>query len=190
MSIDTPLFCGNLVRIGPIDHEKDPEIVSQWTHDAGFMRMMNLDPMVPMSAWRVKKKLDELEKTIEERNLFHFRIRSLDDDRLIGYAELYWISWSNRIGNIRLGIGAPADRHKGYGRETLGLLLQYAFSELNLHRLTAVIPEYNLPALGLFRSFGFMEEVRRRQAVERDCRFWDLLYYGLLASEWRLKNDQ
>ncbi len=45
MSIDTPLFSGNLVRLGPIDHEKDPDVVSRWTHDAGFMRMMNLDPM-------------------------------------------------------------------------------------------------------------------------------------------------
>ena len=185
MSIDTPLFSGNLVRLGPIDHEKDPEVVSRWSHDAGFMRMMNLDPMSPMSAWRVKKKLDELEKSIEERTLFHFRIRALEDSRLLGYAELYWISWSNAIGNIRLGIGAPEDRRKGYGREVLGLLLNYAFSELNLHRLTAVIPEYNLPALALFRSFGFIEEVRRRQAVERDCRFWDLLNYGLFAGEWK-----
>jgi hypothetical protein len=40
MSIDTPLFDGSLVRFGPIDHEKDPEVVARWTHDAGFMRMM------------------------------------------------------------------------------------------------------------------------------------------------------
>ena len=26
MSIDTPLFEGSLIRLGPIDHEKDPEI--------------------------------------------------------------------------------------------------------------------------------------------------------------------
>ncbi len=138
-----------------------------------------------MSAWRVKKKLDDLEKSIEERTLFHFRIRALEDSRLLGYAELYWISWPNAIGNIRLGIGAPEDRRKGYGREALGLLLNYAFSELNLHRLTAVIPEYNLPALALFRSFGFIEEVRRRQALERDCRFWDLMNYGLFAGDWK-----
>jgi RimJ/RimL family protein N-acetyltransferase len=59
--------------------------------------------------------------------------------------------------------------------------------ELNLHRLTAVIPEYNLPALALFQSFGFIEEVRRRQALERDGRFWDLMYFGLLTDEWKEK---
>lgn len=186
MSINSPLFEGNFIRLGPIDHEKDPEIVSRWTHDAGFMRMMYTEPARPLSPWQVKKKLEELEKFIDEdKNIFHFRIRARSDDRLIGFAELTWISWTNASGFIRLGIGAPEDWHKGYGRDALGMLLRYAFTELNLYRLTAVIPAYNLAALGLFTSFGFVEEVRRRQALERDNQRWDLLHLGLLAAEWK-----
>ncbi|MFH0878799.1 MAG: GNAT family protein [Lentisphaerota bacterium] len=186
MSIDNPLFEGNLVRLGPIDHEKDPEIVSRWTHDAGFMRMMYTEPARPQSVWQVKKKLEELEKSIEEdKNIFHFRVRARSDDRLLGFVELSWISWTNASGHIRLGIGASEDRRRGYGREALALLLRYAFDELNLHRLTALIAEYNLPAQSLFSKFGFIEEVRRRESLERDARRWDLLQYGLLASEWK-----
>jgi hypothetical protein len=62
--IDTPLFEGHLVRFGPIDHEKDPEIVLRWTHDSAFMRMMYFEPMRPQAPWQVKKKLEELEKSI------------------------------------------------------------------------------------------------------------------------------
>ena len=186
MSIDNPLFEGQLIRLGPIDHEKDPEIVSQWTHNGGFMRMMYTEPARPLSVWQVKKKLEELEKSIEEnKNLFHFRIRTCSDDRLVGFAELSWISWTNASGHIQLGIGALKDQRQGYGRETLHLLLRYAFDELNLYRLTAVIPEYNLPALALFKGFGFVEEVRRRQALEHDSRRWDLLQSGLLAEDWK-----
>lgn len=56
MSIDNPLFEGRLIRLGPIDHEKDPEIVSHWTHNAGFMRMLYTDPARPLSVWQAKKK--------------------------------------------------------------------------------------------------------------------------------------
>ena len=186
MSIDNPLFEGRLIRLGQIDHEKDPEIVSRWTHNAGFMRNMYTEPMRPLSVWQVKKKLEELEKSIEEnKNLFHFRIRRRSDDRLVGFAELSWISWTNASGYVRLGIGAQEDQRQGYGRETLGLLLRYAFDELNLYRLSAIIPEYNLPAQALFKGFGFIEEVRRRQALERDSRRWDDLDYGLLADDWK-----
>ncbi len=65
------------------------------------------------------------------------------------------------------------------------MLIRYAFRELNLHRLTAIIPVYNAAALGLFSKHGFVEEVRRRKALHRDGKRWDLLHLGLLAGEWK-----
>jgi len=184
--LEKSLFDGELIRLGPIDHEKDPEIESRWTHDAPFTRMMYLQPVRPMPPSQVKKKYEELEKEADEkRNFFPFRIRACADDRLIGLAQIQWLDWSNAAAWVQLGIGAPEDRRKGYGREALSLLLRFAFDELSLYRLGADLPEYNEPALTLFRQFGFVEEVRRRQAIHREGRRWDLLNYGLLAEEWR-----
>jgi RimJ/RimL family protein N-acetyltransferase len=89
---------------------------------------------------------------------------------------------------VRLGIGDPADWRKGYGRDALHLLMRFAFSELNLHRLTAIVPEYNTPAMQLFTNAGFIEEVRRRQALARDSRRWDSIHLGLLRSEWAARH--
>ncbi|HEY3313312.1 MAG TPA: GNAT family protein [Anaerolineales bacterium] len=186
MNISTPLFDGKLVRLGHIDHEKDPQIESSWTHNPAFMRMMYTDPMRPLSVFQIKKKNEALEKEIDDdKNLFHFRIRAQTADRLLGFAELRGISWPNACGMIRLGIGSPDDLRKGYGSEALSLLLRYAFSEINLYRLTAIIPAYNLPALALFKKAGFAEEVRRREALARDGQRWDACLLGLLASEWK-----
>ena len=183
---ETPLYDGQLIRLGPIDHEKDAEIESRWTHDASFMRLMYLDPMRPLSVAQVKKKYEELEKTADEdRQPIPFRIRAREDDRLVGLAEFNWIQWNNGIAGIRLGIGAPEDRRKGYGRDALDLLLRFAFNEINLYRLTSIIPAYNAAALRLFASVGFTHEVTRREAVNRDGRLWDLYHYGLLVEEWR-----
>jgi len=185
---EKPLFDGELIRLGPIDYEKDPEIESRWTHDASFMRLMYREPARPMPPSQVKKKYEELEKEADEkRDVFPFRIRARADDRLVGLAEIMWVDWSNSSAAVQLGIGSAEDRRKGYGREALGLLLRFAFDELSLYRLGAVLPEYNEPALALFQSFGFVEEVRRREALNRDGRHWDLLVYGLLAEEWRAR---
>ena len=186
MNISTPLFEGSLVRLASIDHEKDPEVESRWTHDPVFMRMMYTDPMRPLSVFQLKKKYEALEKEIDEsKNLCHFRIRARQDDHLIGFGEIGEISWPNGTGQIRLGIGAADDRRKGFGTEALGLLLRYAFSEINLYRLTAVIPEYNLPAQALFTRAGFSLEVCRRKALARDDRRWDACLYGLIVHEWK-----
>lgn len=184
--IASQLFEGQDIRFGPIDHEKDPEIESKWTHDALFMRMFDLSPARPMSAAMVRKQYEKLEKQVEEeKNLYYFTLRAKADDRLIGKAIVEWIEWTNSNAFLRLGIGAVEDRRKGYGSQALMLLLRYAFSELNLFRVTANVQEYNEPAIALLKKFGFVEEVRRRQGLDRDGRRWDLLVFGLLKDEWQ-----
>jgi RimJ/RimL family protein N-acetyltransferase len=146
---------------------------------------MELKPVRPLAPGMVKKEYESLEKEIEEeKNLFYFTIRDREDDHLIGKAMLEWIDWTNGNGYLRLGIGSKTDRGRGFGTQALGLLLRFAFAELNLFRVTIVVPEYNQAAIALVRKFGFVEEVRRRQAMLRDDRVWDLLVFGLLHSEW------
>jgi RimJ/RimL family protein N-acetyltransferase len=65
------------------------------------------------------------------------------------------------------------------------MLLRFAFSELNLFRVSAIVPEYNEGAIRLLKKFGFVQEVRRRRSLERDGRRWDLFVFGLLNDEWR-----
>ena len=183
--IQTQLFEGKHIRFGPIDYEKDPEIEARWTHDSDFMRMMEIAPARPMSAALVKKQYEKLEKQInEDKNIYYFAIRAREGDRLIGRAAVQWIEWANGNGFLRLGIGSADDRGKGYGAQALQMLLRFGFAELNLFRLSAIVPEYNMAAIALLKKFGFVEEVRRRQSVERDGRRWDVLVFGLLKDEW------
>jgi RimJ/RimL family protein N-acetyltransferase len=186
--IQTQLFEGQDIRFGPIDHEKDSEIESKWTHDSEFMRMMDTAPARPMSAAMIKKRYEKLEKQIEEsKNLYHFMIRAKTDDRLIGTAEVERIEWANGNGFLRLGIGAAEDRGKGYGTQALQMLLRFAFAELNLFRVSAAVPEYNEAAIALVKKFDFVQEVCRRKSLERDGRRWDLYFFGLLNEEWQAR---
>jgi RimJ/RimL family protein N-acetyltransferase len=104
---------------------------------------------------------------------------------MIGKASIQWIEWANGNGFLRLGIGAADDRCKGYGTQALQMLLRFAFAELNLFRVSAIVPEYNVGALALLKKFGFIQEVCRRKSLERDARRWDLYVFGLLKDEWQ-----
>ena len=183
--IATQLFEGQDIRFGPIDYEKDPEIESKWTHNAEFMRLYEFEPARPMSAAILKKQYEKLEKKIDEdRNLYHFMIRAKADDRLIGKAMVQRIEWTNGNCSLRIGIGAAEDQRKGYGTQALKMLLRFAFAELNMFRVSANVAEYNAGAIALVNKLSFTEEVRRRQALEREGRRWDLLVFGLLKDEW------
>ena len=185
MRISESLFLAENICLAPIDHEKDAEIEARWTHDAEYMRLLSPETAMPQSAAQIKKRYEKIEKEQDEKkNLFYFTLRMRSDDRLVGFGRLYWIDWSNSGGLVQLGIGDSNDRHKGYGTEALHLLLRYTFDELNLYRLSAFIAEYNPVALHLFAKAGFVEEVRRRKALDRDGKRWDLIQMGLLQEEW------
>jgi RimJ/RimL family protein N-acetyltransferase len=148
--------------------------------------MMEVAPARPLAAVMVKKEYEKLEKKMEEdKNFYYFAIRAKEDDRLLGRAVIQWIEWSNGNGFLRLGIGAAENRGKGFGTQALRMLLRFAFAELNLFRVTAIVPEYNEAAIALLKKFGFSQEVCRRRSLERDGRRWDLYVFGLLRDEWQ-----
>jgi RimJ/RimL family protein N-acetyltransferase len=177
------LFEGQLVRFRPPDPDKDAEIESAWTHDAEYLRLIEAGPVRPLSPAAVKKKYEKLEKA--ENKEFYFAVRLLADDRLIGFARLFWVDLQHGAAMANLGLGQPADRGHGYGSDTLRLLLAYAFDELNLHRVTLTVFEYNERAIHTYRKLGFQDEGRQRQRLRRYGRWWDMLLMGLLREEWR-----
>ena len=182
---DVPLFQGELVCLAPLEPDHDAEVESRWTHDAEYLRLLAPDPARPLSAGHVKKRHEMAEK--EEDKAFghyHFAIRARADDRLLGFVKLEYIEWTHGAGMVRMGIGDPHERGRGFGSEALGLILRYVFDELNLHRLTAITSEYNPGAVRFFERAGFTVEVRQRQALRRDGRRWDALILGLLRPEW------
>jgi RimJ/RimL family protein N-acetyltransferase len=190
MSIDTSLYEGKLIRFASIDMEKDPAVMARWMQSAEYLRMNSLRLSLPASAARIKKQLEKIEKEQDEaQNGFYFTLRSLADDRLVGYTRLYDIEWANGCGKIQLSVGEAEDRRAGYGTEALAKLLHYAFAELNLYRVAVRLAEYNQPALGLFEKAGFTREVCRKQAVWRDGRAWDVYILGLLHSEWQARQE-
>lgn len=179
MSIQTPLFRATDVKLSTFDHENDPAIEALWTLDPGYARMVSAAPMRPTAGSQIKKKYEGLEKRAEEdKDLYYYQVRSANDDRLIGFGQIEWISWTNRSAQLSLGIGLEADRRKGYGAQTLSMLINFSFYELNLRKLSAFIPSYNQPALSLFEKFGFKQEVVRREAFQRDGKFWDEIVLG------------
>jgi RimJ/RimL family protein N-acetyltransferase len=179
------LFEGQHIRFASPDAERDAEIVSKWTHDLEYLRLLSADIAKPLSPGQIKKQYEEMDKDAEKRNAFNFAVRLKEDDRLIGFARLYRIEWTHGTGSLQIGLGDRNDRGKGYGTEALHMLLRYAFDELNLYRVAAATVEYNTGAIRFFERAGFVVEVRRRQAIQRDGNRWDAVMLGLLRDEWK-----
>jgi RimJ/RimL family protein N-acetyltransferase len=113
---------------------------------------------------------------------FVFAIRK--GDRLIGLINLDGLDWPNSHTEIGIALTASGERGHGLAAEALTLLIEYAFTELGLHRIWARIIENNTPSVRLFTRLGFRLEGRLRQHVRRRGQYRDMLVYGLLPEDW------
>ena len=94
-----------------------------------------------------------------------FGIRTLDGDRLIGSCQLHGIDQRARSAELQIRIGEGDQRERGYGSEALALLLHHGFEDLNLRRIWLRVFASNERALAAYRSAGFEEEGRLREAA-------------------------
>jgi RimJ/RimL family protein N-acetyltransferase len=62
--------------------------------------------------------------------------------------------------------------------------LNYAFSELNMHRIQLTVFSYNERAIALYERLGFRREGTHREQILRDGKRYDMYLYGLLRREW------
>jgi RimJ/RimL family protein N-acetyltransferase len=181
--VDTPLFQGELVRLTVVDPEKDAEAFSRWSRDSEYWRLLASDPAIMHSPQKSKEWLEKILKE-EEQNLFMFMIRRLEDDRLIGEVGLDGVQWNHGDTFIGIGLGEREFWGKGYGTDAMRVILRYAFTELNLHRVSLNVLEYNTRALRSYEKVGFKVEGRAREFLSREGKRWDLIFMGILREEW------
>ncbi len=68
--------------------------------------------------------------------------------------------------------------------EAMSAILAYGFTELELHRVEAIIDIANEPSKSLLLKLGFSYEGNLRQRYFFQGRFEDEYYFGLLKDEW------
>lgn len=175
----TPLFTGDLVRLCA-PRPEDKHDFAMWSQDDVYLRLQDDDPCRPASPASFSQ-FDEARKG--ENSYFH--IRTLADDQLLGFVVLFNIQWSNQSATLAIGIGDAAFRGKGYGSDTLRLIIRYGFSELGLHRIGLTVIAYNKAAIKAYERAGFKHEGTLREAIYRQDQRYDMLYYGILRHEWR-----
>jgi len=112
---------------------------------------------------------------------FHFRIEA--EDKLIGEVLLKSIKWYNRKAEVSIALNMEY-QGKGFGKNALHTLIDYAFNSVNLHRLEAEIFAYNQKAKKLFESIGFKHEGTLREARYAEGKYHDILRYGILIREF------
>jgi RimJ/RimL family protein N-acetyltransferase len=174
------LFLGNFIKLSAV-RASDAEQIVKWQEDSNYLRRLDTDFAVLQSYESIKDQ--DLQQGTKS-NSIQFRLRTINEDHLIGFVVLHSIEWNNQSCLLAIGIGDSDYRGKGYGKDALQLILRYAFYELNLNRVGLDVISNNIPAIEAYKKVGFTVEGSMRDAVYRDGQYYDRIIMGILRNEW------
>jgi len=174
------LLKGDKVRLTAF-REEDFSIIEKWYGESGFSRHYDFMPAVPRTAGQLKEMIESSSNSSDQ---CIFAIRENEGGSLIGICGFESIVWNNGTARLYIGLGDKEHRGKGYASEAIRQLVDFGFSELNLHCIQLSVIAYNSSAINLYEKVGFVREGTVREFVFRDSKRHDLYMYGLLRKEW------
>lgn len=177
--MDYNFMKGRLVRLAAVDYEELASMIAKWSRDSEYWRFMASEASRPFSVNQTRAWFDK-----EPPDIFHFLIRCLANDQVIGDIGLEGVRWNHGETFVGIGIGERDYWGKGYGTDAMQIILRYAFQELNLQRVALNVFEYNPRAIRSYEKAGFRHEGRVRDCLQRAGRRWDLIYMGITREEW------
>ncbi|UFU02063.1 GNAT family N-acetyltransferase [Ruania suaedae] len=111
---------------------------------------------------------------------------TVDGEQMLGRISLEHVDPVARHAEVR-SLTLPGHRGRGYGREAIMLVLDFAFGTdpgLGLHRVGLEVLSINPRAAALYQSLGFVPEGRRREVLADGERFADALVMSMLEDEY------
>lgn len=122
----------------------------------------------------------------EPRTVYGLAITLSDSPGLVGYARL--AVEAHRAGQIGFAL-SPEHWGRGYGAETVRLLLLLGFRDLGLHRIWGARSPKNLASAAVMLKNGMMEEGRIRDHVFTHGAWRDSVVHSILEDDWRPSAD-
>jgi RimJ/RimL family protein N-acetyltransferase len=181
--MNTELLSGEKVFLAALEPEKVAELFNRWAGDTEYWRLANSDPVIQFSVAGIKTWLEE---HLYDKDNFFFIIHTCQDNRPIGEIGLFGIDWIHRNAYLGISIGEREEWGKGYGTDAVRVILRHAFTEINLHRVSLTVFDYNQRAIRAYEKAGFRTEGRQRGYLKREGQRWDLIYMGILRREWEM----
>lgn len=175
------MIFGERIRFRAMERADLAQFV-EWINDPDVRR--GISAFLPLSLVREENWFEEMLKRPIEEHPLALEIREQKKWILIGSCGLFDVDWISRKAEIGIMIGDKRQWNKGYGTETMQLLLKHGFETLNLHRLYLKVYDTNPGAIRAYEKAGFVLEARLREAHFADGGYHDDLIMSVLRSEW------
>jgi RimJ/RimL family protein N-acetyltransferase len=166
---------GNQIYLRPLTEEDASDIYLKWLNDPAVSRGL-ASGYFPTT---MQDLVHYVNVALSDQNTIFFAICEKESNAHIGNLKVDRIDWMARTCELGLIIGEESARGRGLGFESMQLVIEHVFNELNLNKITLAVFENNPSALKLYQKLGFQVEGRFVKHVFKEGQLWDKIYLSL-----------
>lgn len=169
---------GKFVRLRALE-EEDLKILKEWRntqHVRKTTREYRLLSMINQKKW-----FESIHNTHPPLEIMFGVLNKRS--KLIGVTGLTYIDWKNRHAEISVYLSFENWQKTKEAQDTINLITEYGFGELNLHRLWAEIFSLASENIRLFEKMKFIKEGILREKLWRKGKWWNSVIYSKLSTD-------
>ncbi|MBD3189327.1 MAG: GNAT family N-acetyltransferase [Candidatus Heimdallarchaeota archaeon] len=181
------MFEGKKVRLRSIEMSDLEDIMKDWNNLK--LRKFLMTPL-PYSR---EEEEEWIRSTWERRKKgtgYLFAIEDKETKEFLGSGGLESVNNINRSAELGIAIHAERNWSKGYGTDSMEVLLKIGFDYLNFHRIQLRVHEYNARAIRVYEKVGFTQIGKLREAHFFNGEYHDVILMDILKEEWSKKKHQ
>lgn len=171
---------GNTIYLRALEPD-DLEFIYRLENNEAIWEVSNTQ--TPYSRFLIRQYLENAQQDIYEAKQLRLAICKKGVFEAIGLIDLFDFDPVNNRAGVGIIIQDSAERNKGIGTEALQLLIDYAFSRLQLHQLYANIDSGNVASVSLFTNFGFQLIGQKKDWIKRNNNYHDEGLYQLIRQQ-------
>ena len=169
---------GERLYLSPIN-EEDVETYVKWMNDFNVTDGLGISHNITT----ISGEKEWIQNTTKSNDI-QLAIVKKENDTLIGNCSLHQINHYKKTATLGIFIGEEQERNKGYGTETVKLLIKYGFEYLNLNNIMLQVYSFNERAIKSYKKAGFKEFGRRHNVLTIKNKLYDEIYMEILKEDY------
>lgn len=163
---------GKKIRLRALTR-KDFEKTFKWHNDLDLKNLVLSHPF-PVTDIQEEEWFESILKNKTNRNVY-FGIEILSNNELVGIIFLSNINMIHSTCWLGVLIGDEKTRGKGFGKEAVNLIVDYAFTVLNLKKVSLEVIATNKSAIDVYKKLEFIVEGKMKKQVFINGQHSDLI---------------
>jgi RimJ/RimL family protein N-acetyltransferase len=177
------MIYGKNIRFRAPEKSDIPQWV-EWLNDPEVIQ--GLQMAHPLGLEDENNWFETMIKRPMEEHILVIEVKESKGWHMIGNIGFDRVDWLNASAEMGIFIGNKTFWDKGFGTDSVHLMLKYGFESLNLHRIWLRVYATNERAIRCYEKAGFVHEGAFREGEYRHGKYIDVNIMSVLRTEWKL----